>query len=166
MECTSKDEGRLPPITNCGKGHFRSPQAGGRRETDAAREVLLELDTSLGLRSQSWKGGPSRPWLRPQPPQPPPQQGRETTIFLEGTEAMRVACDVGEVSPLLSTLTLQGETFHVGTLQRRYKKISDAWNLVVHSVGIPPDTNGSGSKVTGQNGMGTEQATECAIILS
>jgi hypothetical protein len=36
----------------------------------------------------------------------------------------------------------------------------------VHSVGILPDSNGSGTKVTSRNGMGTEQAPECAIILS
>ena len=57
------------------------PGAGRRRETDAARVVLLELDTSLGLRSRSRKGGPPRP--RPQPPRPPPRRGRESTIFLD-----------------------------------------------------------------------------------
>jgi hypothetical protein len=38
-----------------------------------------------------------------------------------------VAAPVGKVSPLLLALTLQGVTFHVGTLQRHYKKISDTW---------------------------------------
>ena len=56
------------------------PGAGGRRETDAVRVVLLELDTSLGLRSRPRKGVPPRP--RPRPPRPPPRRGRETTIFL------------------------------------------------------------------------------------
>jgi len=37
------------------------PGAGGRWETDAARVVLLELDTSLGLHSQPRKGWPPRP---------------------------------------------------------------------------------------------------------
>ena len=57
------------------------PGAGGRQETDAVRVVLLKLDTSLGLCSRSWKGGPPRP--RPRPPRPPPGRGRETTIFLD-----------------------------------------------------------------------------------
>ena len=38
--------------------------------------------------------------------------------------------------------------------------------LVVHSFRIPPDSDGSGTKVTGRNGMGTEQAPKCDIILS
>ena len=38
--------------------------------------------------------------------------------------------------------------------------------LVVHSVEIPLDFDRSGTKVTSRNGMGTEQAPECAIILS
>ncbi len=39
-------------------------------------------------------------------------------------------------------------------------------SLVVHSVAIPPDSDGSGTKVTGRHGMVLEQAADCAIILS
>jgi hypothetical protein len=97
------------------------PGAGGRRETDAARVVLIELDTSLGLRSRPRKGWPPRP--RPQPPRPPPRQGREATILLEGTGAM---CVVEEVSPLVIS-SLYKNRLHVGTLQRHINKISAAW---------------------------------------
>ena len=113
------------------------PGAGGRRETDAVRVVLLELDTSLGLRSRPRKGVPPRP--RPRPPRPPPpRRGRETTIFLRDRSNACTECVWRvEVSPLLS-LTEERFTEHfrhykkisdpltyVGTLQRHYKKISD-----------------------------------------
>ena len=98
------------------------PGAGGRRETDAARVVLIELDTSLGLRSRPRKGWPPRP--RPQPPRPPPRQGREATILLEGTGAM---CVVEEVSPLVLSSDSIRTRSHIGTLQRHIKKISTAW---------------------------------------
>jgi hypothetical protein len=78
------------------------PGAGGRRETDAARVVLLELlDTSLGLRSRSRKGGAPRP--RPRPPWPPPRRARETTIFLRDRSN---ACGVwgrGHTPPLVDS---------------------------------------------------------------
>ncbi len=35
----------------------------------------------------------------------------------------------------------------------------------MHSVGILPDSNGSGTKVTGRHGMVPEQAPECAISI-
>ena len=53
-------------------------------------------------------------------------KGEKRPFSLKGQE--QCVWRVGEVSPfLLSSLTLQGETFQVGTLQRHYKKISDAW---------------------------------------
>ena len=42
----------------------------------------------------------------------------------------------------------------------------DTDGLVVHSVGIPPDSAGTGTKVNGRHGMVPEQAAECALILS
>ncbi len=65
-------------ITNC-------PKAGGRGDIDAARVVLFELDTSLGLCSWLGRGWPCppRPHLPSCPPRQPglptprPRQGRE-----------------------------------------------------------------------------------------
>ena len=77
------------------------PGAGGRRETDAARVVLLKLDTSLGLRSRSRKGVPPRP--RPRPPRPPPRRGRETTIFLRDRSNACGVWGVGLSPPLVDS---------------------------------------------------------------
>jgi hypothetical protein len=69
-----------------------------------------------------------------------------------------VACGYGTSSQNCRPRHL-GIQFYVGT-----------WhllpNLVVHSVGIPPESDESGTKVTGRHGMVPEQAPECVIILS
>ena len=108
------------------------PGAGGRRETDAARVVLLELlDTSLGFRSRSRKGGAPRP--RPRPPRPPPRRARETTIFLRDRSN---ACGVwgrGHTPPLVdSTKRNVSRRNTTKALQKDFRRLEEIYDQKRH----------------------------------
>ena len=91
---------------------------------------MVDAPTNLTIRQ---KGGPPQP--RPRPPRPLPQQGREMTIFLEGTGAMRVACGGSLSLPLvLSDSTRRNISGRNTTkaLQKGFRRLEEIYDQKRH----------------------------------
>jgi hypothetical protein len=90
---------------------------------------MVDAPTNLTIRQ---KGGPPQP--RPRPPRPLPQQGRETTIFLEGTGAMRVACEGSLSLPLVSDSTRRNVSGRNTTkaLQKDFRRLEEIYDQKRH----------------------------------
>jgi hypothetical protein len=88
---------------------------------------MVDAPTDLTIRR---KGGAPQP--RPRPPRPQPQQGRETTIFLEGTGAMRVACGGSLSLPLVSDSTRRNISGRNTTLQKDFRRLEEIYDQKRH----------------------------------
>jgi len=101
-----------------------------KRTKNLGKEIkMVDAPTNLTIRQ---KGGLPQP--RPRPPRPPPQQGRETTIFLEGTGAMRVACGGSLSLPLVSDSTRRNVSGRNTTkaLQKDFRRLEEIYDQKRH----------------------------------
>jgi hypothetical protein len=101
-----------------------------KRTKNLGKEIkMVDAPTNLTIRQ---KGGLPQP--RPRPPRPPPQQGRETTIFLEGTGSMRVACGGSLSLPLVSDSTRRNVSGRNTTkaLQKDFRRLEEIYDQKRH----------------------------------